>query len=260
MACGVKGLPLSATGICWGPGRDRHIIRNISFDVMGGQFLAILGANGAGKSSLLRCLFRSHRPAAGSILLDGRDIATIEHRRFAQQVATVLQETPGDFPFTVRDVVLAGRLPHRTGLTWSKADFHSMDHALEHLDLQRLAKRQFASLSGGEKQRVLIARALAQEPGLLVLDEPTNHLDIRHQLEILAMLKGLGITVIATLHDMTLAARFADQVIVLSEGQMLAHGLPEEALNTETIRRAFGVKAWTMAGQQNLPLFDVHPL
>jgi iron complex transport system ATP-binding protein len=258
MACNADGLGLSVRGLCWGPDRQRMIIRDISFDVQPGSFLAILGANGAGKSSLLRCLYRVNRPLAGLILLDGRDILSLEHRQFAQMTATVLQEMPGDFPFTVRDVVMTGRLPHRKGIGWTKEDRHEVEHAMEHLDLLLLAKRPFGSLSGGEKQRVQIARALAQEPGLIILDEPTNHLDIRHQLEILAMLKGLGMTVIATMHDMAMASRFADQAIILSGGSMLTSGTPQEALTGSNIRTAFGVEANRHAGRQDALLFDFH--
>jgi iron complex transport system ATP-binding protein len=242
MSCKAEGSSLVVKGLSWGPDAGRTIIQDISFSVASGELLAIIGANGAGKSSLLRCLFRASKLRSGSITLDGEDVRGMEARHFARKVATVLQEAPAEFPFTVHDVVMTGRLPHKRGMGWNEEDRHEVEHALEHLNLQGFSNRQFGSLSGGEKQRVLIARALAQEPRLLILDEPTNHLDIRQQLEILGLLRTLGITVITTLHDITLAARFATRVIVLCDGRMLADGPPATALDSAVIRSAFAVE------------------
>jgi iron complex transport system ATP-binding protein len=241
LACDAEGAALRVEGLCWGPAGGPEIVSGVSFAVEPGAFLAIVGANGAGKTSLLRCLYRAARPRAGRVLVDGRDAHAMEPQAFARVVSTVLQDAPGDFPFTVRDVAMIGRLPHRRGLAWREADHEAAEHALMHLDLTHLAERAFASLSGGEKQRALIARALAQDPRLIILDEPTNHLDIRHQLEILALLRRLGITVVATLHDVALAARFATSVLVLRRGRMVAHGAPEEALDARTLASAFSI-------------------
>nr|WP_245262746.1 ABC transporter ATP-binding protein [Ensifer sp. BR816] len=145
-----------------------------------------MGPNGAGKTSLLRCLYRAVQPVAGRVEVDGVDAGAMTAREAAKTIAVVLQETPGDFPFSVRDVVMMGRIPRREGMSgWTALDRERVAHALDHLDLVHLVRRQFATLSGGEKQRVRIARALAQEPRIIILDEPTNHLDIRHQLEML---------------------------------------------------------------------------
>lgn len=235
---------LEADGITWGPHKSMSIISGISLSVEAGDRLAIIGPNGAGKSTLLRCLYRGLKPQRGNIRLDGMDLWSIGPRQVAQRIAVVPQETPSDFPFSVRDVVLMGRIPHRKGMArWSDRDHEVTTEALARLQLEPLALRQFISLSGGEKQRVLIARALAQEPDLIILDEPTNHLDIRHQLEILELLKGLGRTIITTLHDINLAADFATHVAVLDCGRLTGHGEPTDVLTVEHISSAFRVGA-----------------
>ncbi|MDL2409280.1 ABC transporter ATP-binding protein [Rhizobium calliandrae] len=239
-----KCVRLEADGVTWGPHRGKPIVEDISLSVKAGDRLAIIGPNGAGKSTVLRCLYRGVRPQRGMVRLDGIDLWSIGPREAARRIAVVLQESPGDFPFSVRDVVMMGRIPHRKGMArWSEEDHATTAAALARLELKDLALRQFSSLSGGEKQRVLIARALAQEPELIILDEPTNHLDIRHQLEILELLKGLGRTIITTLHDINLAADFATHVAVLASGRLTGHGLPTEILTPERISSAFRVEA-----------------
>nr|WP_111300392.1 ABC transporter ATP-binding protein [Paracoccus saliphilus] len=234
--------------VFWGPARGPDILSDISFCVPQGQIMAICGANGAGKSSLLRLIYRHHAPRQGRITLLGRDLWETRADQVARSLAAVLQEQPTDFALTVRQIVALGRLPHRRGWTAGlslpgKADAPIIAGAIQRMDLDVLADRAYGSLSGGERQRVMVARALAQEPQVIVLDEPTNHLDIRHQLELLALLKGLGLTVIATLHDLTLATEFAERVLVLSQGRILADGSPDQALTETTLARAFQVRA-----------------
>lgn len=244
MSCVTDGIGLDVESVSWAPKGSRMLIDNISFALAPGERLAIVGPNGAGKSTLLRCLYRANRPRRGMVRLAGEDIWRMSPKALARAVAVVLQETPASFPFSVRDIVLMGRIPWRRGLAhWSDHDRDRTDHALEHLQLTGLAQRQFSTLSGGEKQRVLVARALAQEPKLLILDEPSNHLDIRHQLEILELLKGLGITIITTLHDINLAAGFATRAAILHHGRMIAYGHPGEVFTSEIISKAFGVSA-----------------
>jgi iron complex transport system ATP-binding protein len=244
MTCVSQGIGLTASELAWAPKGGRRLIDGVGFAVGAGERLAIVGPNGAGKSTLLRLLYRALRPQRGEVRLGGENIWAIKPNLFARQVAVVLQESPVTFPFSVRDVVLMGRIPWRRGLGhWSEEDRAVTQHALEHLDLTDLALRQFPSLSGGEKQRVLIARALAQKPKLLILDEPSNHLDIRHQLEILNLLGGLGITVITTLHDINLAAGFATLAGVMKAGRMIAFGAPGQVFTHDTIADAFAVSA-----------------
>lgn len=235
-------------GVFWGPrGRD-YILSEISFSVPQGQIMAICGANGAGKSSLLRLIYRHQAPRRGTVRLMGKDIWLMGASEAARHLAAVLQEQPTDFALTARQIVALGRLPHRrgwgAGLSTPGGEDAAIIHAaIRRMDLEAMADRAFGTLSGGERQRVMVARALAQEPRVIVLDEPTNHLDIRHQLELLALLKGLGLTVIATLHDLTLAAEFAERVLILRDGRILADGPPDKALTEATLAQAFNVRA-----------------
>jgi iron complex transport system ATP-binding protein len=203
--------------VAWGAG----ILHPVSLGLAPGRVLGVLGANGAGKSTLLRLIYRYHAPAAGRVLVDGQDIHRLPARTVARRIAAVLQEQPGDFALSVAEIVGLGRAPHRRALSGPSAhDAHVVGHALERLHLTGHGHRAFGTLSGGERQRVMIARALAQEPGLIVLDEPTNHLDIRHQLEVLRLVRGLGATVVASLHDLNLVHDFADDVLVLAGGRL----------------------------------------
>lgn len=235
---------LVATGLTWSPRGAAPILQDVSFTVPRGQVLAICGANGAGKSTLLRMLYRYLRPDTGQLTLGGDDLWALSPRAAARRVAAVLQEQPTDFALTVREMVGLGRTPHRAGFASAGArDAEVIAASLHRMDLVRFACVPFGTLSGGERQRVMVARALAQEPELLVLDEPTNHLDIRHQLEVLSLLRGLGLTVVLTLHDLTLAAEHADAVLILHDGRVLSHGAPRNVLTPDTISQAFDVTA-----------------
>lgn len=236
---GSRPAQLTVSGLAWGPSAHAPIIEQIDFAVTPGEMLAIVGPNGAGKSSLLRCLYRFHRPRAGTVLLDGADIWAMSARHCARRVATVLQESASDFGLTVAEIIELGLTPHQTAA--SADDYNPVEEALKLMELTAFATRDFATLSGGEKQRVMIARALAQRPDLLVLDEPTNHLDIRHQLEVLALLSRLPTTVIVSLHDLALASAHADRVLVLENGRMTALGPPLEVLTPDAIRATFSV-------------------
>ena len=227
--------------LAWGPAAHAPIIQHIDFSVAPGEMLAIVGPNGAGKSSLLRCLYRFHRPRNGRILLDGEDIWSLSARATARRVSTVLQESASDFGLSVAEIVELGLTPHQTATAHD--DYHPVEQALTLLDLTHLAARDFATLSGGEKQRVMIARALVQRPDLLILDEPTNHLDIRHQLEVLALLSRLPTTVIVSLHDLALASAHADRILVLENGRQIALGSPLDVLTPTTIKSTFAVGA-----------------
>lgn len=243
-------------GLGWGPKRGPTVLHPTSFAVAPGRVLGIVGANGAGKSTLLRLLYRYLRPTVGHVLLDGTDIWSMSARDVARAVAVVLQEQPTDFALTVAEIVALGRTPHRSGLaSGGDGDAGIVRAALARLDLVAFAHRIFGTLSGGERQRVMVARALAQEPRLLILDEPTNHLDIRHQLEVLDLIRTLGPTIVTSLHDINLAATHTDAVLVLSGGHPLACGPPDEVLTEDLIARAFGVR---VARQTLAPSGDPH--
>lgn len=236
---GPRPAALSVSGLSWGPTARTPIIQAIDFTVAPGEMLAIVGPNGAGKSSLLRCLYRFHRPRSGRVLLDGDDIWRLSPRAAARRIASVLQEGASDFGLSVAEIVELGLTPHLS--TTAPDDYAPVEQALNLLGLSHLAARDFATLSGGEKQRTMIARALVQRPDLLILDEPTNHLDIRHQLETLTLLRRLPTTVIVSLHDLALAAAHADRVLVLENGRQTAFGTPLDVLTPDTIRSTFSI-------------------
>ncbi len=183
------------------------------------------------------------KPDAGLITLDGDDLWQMDARQAAQRTAVVAQEQASEFDFTVHEIVMMGRNPHK-GLfdRDTPADFAIVEDALRQVDLLEFARRSFRTLSGGEKQRALVA--LAQQARFLVLDEPTNHLDIRYQLEILALVKGVGVTSLAALHDLNLAAHYCDRIFLLHEGQVVACGAPEEVLQPSLIREIYCVDAY----------------
>lgn len=227
------------------PKTKQTVLHAVSFDLAPGRVLGIVGPNGAGKSTLLRLLYRYHAPTDGTVKVDGADIWSKPAREIAQSVAAVLQEQPTDFALSVREIVALGRTPHRKGFGGSSGaqDREIVQGALDQLGLGRFADRQLGTLSGGERQRVMVARALAQEPRLLILDEPTNHLDIRHQLEVLALIRDLPLTIVTSLHDLNMAAEVCDDVLLLQEGRLLGFGPPETVFTERTVSDAFGVTA-----------------
>jgi iron complex transport system ATP-binding protein len=219
----------------------RRIVTGIDLAVGDHEFAGLVGPNGSGKSTILKAIYRVHRPSTGRVLLDGTDLLSLRPRDAARRIAVVAQESTSEFDFTVREMVMIGRTPHKRSFDRdTEADRAIVDQAIERVGCEPLAQRRFNTLSGGEKQLVLIARALAQEASHLILDEPTNHLDIHHQVEILEVVAGLGVTVLAALHDLSLAALFCHTIHVLSAGQMVTAGPPAAVLTPETIRRAYG--------------------
>ena len=219
----------------------RRIVTGIDITVPDGGFVGLLGPNGSGKSTILKSIYRAHRPATGRILLDGADLLAMEAREAARRVAVLAQETVVEFDFTVFEMVMIGRTPHKRAYQRdSEQDLSIVSDAIRRVDCEALADRSFNTLSGGEKQRVLIARAIAQGADHLILDEPTNHLDIRYQIEILELVSSIGVTVLAALHDLSLAALFCDTVYLLADGRVVADGHPEKVITTETIHHAYG--------------------
>ncbi len=219
----------------------RRIVSGIELAVGDREFAGLVGPNGSGKSTILKAIYRVHRPSAGRVLLDGSDLLSLRAKDAARRVAVVTQESTSEFDFSVREMVMIGRTPHKGSFDRdTEADRDIVDGAIERVGCASLAQRRFNTLSGGEKQLVLVARALAQEANHLILDEPTNQLDIHHQVEILEVVAGLGVTVLAALHDLSLAALFCNTIHVLSDGQLVTAGPPSAVLTPETIRRAYG--------------------
>lgn len=242
----MTAASLSVRDVSWSPGQGRNtILHPTTFDLHAGHVLGVVGPNGAGKTTLLRLLYRFHRPVTGTVQLDGVDIWSLSARATAQQVAAVLQEQPSDFALTVQEIVALGRTPHRRGFAASTGarDKDVIENVLDKLNLRGLAARHLGTLSGGERQRVMVARALAQEPHLLILDEPTNHLDIRHQLEVLDLIRHLPVTIVTSLHDLNLAAGVCDTVLLLQAGKPAAFGPPSEVLTEAAVSSAFQINA-----------------
>ncbi|WP_200933511.1 MULTISPECIES: ABC transporter ATP-binding protein [unclassified Rhodococcus (in: high G+C Gram-positive bacteria)] len=220
------------------------IVSDVSVLARAGCITGIIGPNGSGKSTLLRTVYRHVSPTHGRIVVGDRDLSAMSTEASARLVAAVPQEREGAPGATVRDVVALGRIPHQSSFRReSSEDRAVIDRALADVEIEDLAARTFQSLSGGEKQRALLARCFAQGAGVFVLDEPTNHLDLAHQVQMLALLERTGCTCLITLHDLGVAAAVCDEVHVLSKGAIVASGPPSAVLTGALLRDVFGVRA-----------------
>ncbi|MGW2340054.1 ABC transporter ATP-binding protein [Streptomyces sp. NPDC001661] len=220
------------------------LVRELSLHVPDGRVVGLVGPNGSGKSTALRCVYRALRPTAGTVRVGGDDLSRLTMRAGARAVAALTQDGTVDLDFTVSEVVALGRTPHLKGNQQLSAYERELcERTMDRLGIGHLARRGVLTLSGGERQRVLVARALVQEPEILVLDEPTNHLDIRHQVELLSLLRGSGLTVLVVLHDLNLAAAACDRLGVLSRGRLVTSGTPKDVLTPELVEDVFGVGA-----------------
>jgi iron complex transport system ATP-binding protein len=219
----------------------RRIVSDMDLLVDDRSFVGLLGPNGSGKSTILKAVYRVNRPSAGKVLLDGKDLLAMRPKDAARRVAVVAQESSMEFDFSVYEIVMMGRTPHKRAFDRDDdGDRRVVADAIERVGCDDLAHRRFNTLSGGEKQRVLIARAIAQEADHLILDEPTNHLDVRYQIEVLELVAGLGVTVLSAIHDLSLAALFCDTVYLVTDGRIVKHGPPESVITSETVRHAYG--------------------
>ncbi|GIJ79949.1 iron complex transport system ATP-binding protein [Micromonospora phaseoli] len=232
---------IQATRVSWRYGSNL-VIDGVSVTARPGRVLGLIGPNGSGKTTLLRLLYGALRSGTGQVAVDGDDLSALPAREAARRLAVVVQETGGETALTVAELVLLGRGPHlstfqRTG----QADHEIAAHCLARVDATQLASRAFASLSGGERQRVLIARALAQQATHLLLDEPTNHLDIRYQHEILRLVRDLDTCSVVVLHDLNLAARYCDDLVLLGQGGVAAAGTTHEVLDPYVLEPVYGI-------------------
>jgi len=236
-------MSITAQNLVWRIGR-KTIVDDVSFAAEPGRMLGLLGPNGSGKTSLLRLLTGLKRPQSGRVLLDGKDLAMLGARKVARRVAFVEQHATTSANLRVADVVRLGRFPHRSWMSsWTHADDRAVDEALVRAGMQDRRNDRWQSLSGGEKQRTHIARALAQTPTELILDEPTNHLDIQHQIGVLKLVASLPITSVVALHDLNHAAMFCDRVIVMQQGKIVTSGPPESVITEALLRDVFSVEA-----------------
>lgn len=219
-----------------------HILKGISIHAKEKEFVGIIGPNGSGKSTLLKCIYRTLQPSAGTIFLDDKDIKEFSMKESAKKMAVVSQHNNYNFDFTVSDIVLMGRSPHKRFMEKDNVkDYEIMEESLERVGMTDYAKRSFSSLSGGEKQRIILARALAQKAHCLILDEPTNHLDIKYQLQFMATVRKLGITVISAIHDLNIAALYCDKIYAIKAGEIVSYGMPKEVLTRELIKFLYQV-------------------
>jgi len=240
----LHGSALSARGLTAGYTAGAPVLRDVSLDVAAGELLAIVGPNGSGKSTLLRVLGGTMRPWDGSVELHGVALHSVERRALARQVATVAQENTVAFRFTVLEIVLMGRAPHLGAFRFeSRNDLEIAQAALDRFDLLPLAHRHIQELSGGERKRVFLARALTQEPNVMLLDEPTAFLDLKHVVGIFTRFRELassrGLAVVATLHDLNAAAAYADRVMLLKSGEIVGYGPPADVLTESNLRSVY---------------------
>jgi len=228
------------------------VLTNISFAIASGELVAMIGPNGSGKTTLLKILLGLLEPACGEVTLQGRPLSTFEPKARAKIIAYVSQQPPLSFPLTVRELVALGRYPHGGRGKESPADVLAIAKALKNTAIEHLCDRQFNTLSGGEKQKVLIARALAQSAQIILLDEPTLHLDLYYQLQILSGLKWLcvaeRITVITVLHDVNLVSVFADKALLLSGGELRDFGPVADVINEQSIKELLDVDMTLITG------------
>ena len=223
---------------------SKTILQDISLDIRDKEFVGIIGPNGSGKSTFLKCLYRVLQPNHGKIFFDGTEMSSLSHRDTALKMAVVAQHSTVNFDFSVLEMVLMGRSPYKGLLDRDQIDDYEIArHALSQVGLSDFESRNFNTLSGGEQQRVILARALAQRTECLVLDEPTNHLDIKYQLELMTIVKRLDATVVSAIHDLNLASIYCDRLIALKDGSVVCTGTPHEVLTEETIRHIYGVSA-----------------
>ncbi len=238
-------MKVEIEGLSFGYG-DVPVLKGIDLTMEGAQVVSILGPNGVGKSTLIHCINKILSPTEGRVLLDGRDVAEYSLKEVARRVGYVPYSSSDTFPLTVVDTVLLGRHPH-AGWKTTDEDLEAVFEVLERLDIQDLAMRYFNELSAGQHQKVMLARGLVQSPDILLLDEPTSNLDIKHQLAISRTLREIshseGILVVMISHDLNIAARYSDNVVMLHDGKVFAVGSPAEVLTVDNIRQVYGVES-----------------
>ncbi len=239
-------LKLENLGVNYG---KYKAVDGVSFEVAPGEVLSIIGPNGSGKSTIIKCIAQILKPSAGKVYLDGRDLTSIGLNELAKLVGYVPQNFHYLFFSNVMETVLLGRKPH---IKWrvTKKDLDIVQKALDDMGIRHMASKFLDELSGGEKQKVYMARTLAQQPQLYLLDEPTSNLDLKHQIEVLEIIKRLtrerGASMVIALHDLNLAYKYSDKIAIMERGRLYAYGKPEDVLTVENINKVYGVEALIM--------------
>jgi len=241
----------------------KRIVEGASIHVDDGEFVGLLGPNGSGKSTLLKTIYRTMKRESGDIWLDDKPLDSITLKDSALMLSVVTQHNYYNFDFKVEEVVSMGRTPHKKPMEMDNAEDRKIVHdCLEKVNMLDFKDRNFSSLSGGEQQRIILARALAQSTPCLILDEPTNHLDIKYQLEVLDIVKSLGCTTLCALHDLNLAAQYCDRIYILDHGHVVREGTPQEVITEEMIMEIYGTKASVdihpKTGMMNIVYFPAH--
>lgn len=238
---------ISVQGISYSYSADKQALSNVSFDVNKGELIGIVGPNGSGKTTLLGCISGCLKPDKGKVLIDGSDSAAMSAKEAAKRMALVRQQSAVEYGFTVGDIVLMGRNPHLA--RWSgerNEDFKAANEALAATGISELKHRLAGTLSGGERQMMVLARALCQQAGVMLLDEPVAGLDIRHQISIMGTVRRLvitrGLTAVCVLHDLNLALGYCDSIVMLESGMVYASGLPENVLSRDNIEKVYGTR------------------
>lgn len=220
---------------------DTTILEDVSLEISEGEFVGLIGPNGSGKSTTLQCAAGLLNVDGGCVRLDGHDIMALDRQDVARKLGVIGQSMPVNFDFSVREVVMMGRAPHKKWFdSENQTDREIVEEALERVGMEERADRRFRTLSGGEQQRVLIGRCLAQQAQVLLLDEPTNHLDVRYTLDFLDLIRAFNGDVLIAMHDLNLAAQYADRLIVLEKGRVRETGTPETVIREDLLEDVFG--------------------
>ena len=237
------------------------VLDQVNLEVKDGDYAILTGENGSGKSTLLKCIYRVLKPDTGVIMLDGKPLNEYKVKDSAKALAVVSQHNYYNFEFSVQEIVMMGRAPHKKTMERDNAeDYKIVEEGLEKVGMLPYRHRVFSSLSGGEQQRIILARALAQKTDCLILDEPTNHLDIKYQLQLLDIVKSLGVTVIGALHDLNIAAAYCDRIYAMKNGRLVACGTPEEVITEDFIHMLYEVDATVKKDEYGMLNVTYHPL
>lgn len=223
---------------------NTQILKDVNIEVKDKEFVGIIGPNGSGKSTLLKCIYRNLKPSKGKIFIDNKELSQYSFKETAKKIAVVAQFNNYNFDFSVEEMVLMGRSPYKGFMERDNVnDYEIMQESLKKVGMLDNINRNFSSLSGGEKQRIILARALTQKTEGLILDEPTNHLDIKYQLQLMDIVKTLKITVLSAIHDLNIASMYCDKIYAMKAGKIIDFGTPKQILTKENIKYLYDVDA-----------------